>query len=272
MANEISKKTHEHLAGVAKLERQPRVRDQVREAVSAAQKTAFRVVCETRLGPLDRGLEGQGRGRLRLVLLEALVEALDLVLEAAGVGLGLGARGEAGDVGTGSLDAAERDGERQGGGSGDGGGRGGLVGRGLDDDRRAAGRGRGGARGGGLWGRILRYERGGWKGEGGREREREREGVVSPTGEASFFLPRTPLSLPLPSARLDLDLRDPGPRARARYPTQRVARRVRSRAGRLERGAARANFLAKRGERGERGEGQTLVDRARQQQHAFGVN
>jgi hypothetical protein len=122
----------------------------VGQAVGAAQQARLAVVGKALLGALDGGLEGEGRGRVGLVLLEALVEALDLVLEAAGVGLALAAGREAGDVGLGGLDAAERDGEREGGGGGDGARRGGVgLGGGLGDDGGAAGGGRG-ARGGGL--------------------------------------------------------------------------------------------------------------------------
>jgi hypothetical protein len=140
----------------------------VRQAVGAAQQPCLAIVGKALLRALDGRLERKSRRRVGLVLLEALAEALDLVLEAAGVGLGLGARGQAGDVGAGGLDAAEGDGERQGGGGGDGGGRRGLVGRGLGDDSRAAGRGGGGAGGGGL----LLFRSGsrisGWR--GGEER------------------------------------------------------------------------------------------------------
>ncbi len=60
--------THEDLAGVAILQRQAGVRDQVGQAVLAAQQTSLRVVGEAVLGALNGRRQRQSGGRALLVL------------------------------------------------------------------------------------------------------------------------------------------------------------------------------------------------------------
>mmetsp|Transcript_17847 Transcript_17847/g.46455 ORF Transcript_17847/g.46455 Transcript_17847/m.46455 type:complete len:275 (+) Transcript_17847:76-900(+) len=107
----------EHLAGVAVLERQAGVGDQVRQPVGAAQHALVRVVRKALVGAVDGGLQGQGRGGARLELLQPLLQGLDLLLLQLLVGLRLRAGGESRNIGVRGRGA-----ERQAGGHGKGGG------------------------------------------------------------------------------------------------------------------------------------------------------
>lgn len=62
------KATHKDLAGVAVAQRQSGVRDQVRQAVGAAQQARLGVVGKARLGALHGGLEGQSGRAVGVVL------------------------------------------------------------------------------------------------------------------------------------------------------------------------------------------------------------
>lgn len=64
----MQKATHEDLAGVAVLQGQTRVSNQVGQAISAAQQASLGVVGEAGLGALHGGLQGQGGSGVRLVL------------------------------------------------------------------------------------------------------------------------------------------------------------------------------------------------------------
>lgn len=75
--------------------------DEVGQPVGAAEQAELPVVLEPALRLLDGGLDGERRGRVGGVLLEGGGELLDRLLLALGEGLGVLARGQAGDVGGG---------------------------------------------------------------------------------------------------------------------------------------------------------------------------
>mmetsp|Transcript_9468 Transcript_9468/g.15943 ORF Transcript_9468/g.15943 Transcript_9468/m.15943 type:complete len:258 (-) Transcript_9468:77-850(-) len=89
----------EDLTGVAVLDGETGVGNQVGQPVGATQGTLARVVSKSLVGAIDGGLERQGGGGAGVVLLQALLQRLHLLLLLLGVGLGLGARGEPGDIG-----------------------------------------------------------------------------------------------------------------------------------------------------------------------------
>jgi hypothetical protein len=60
--------THKDLAGVPVLQGQPRVRDEVGQAIGTAEQASLCVVGKARLGALNGRLQGQGGCAVRLVL------------------------------------------------------------------------------------------------------------------------------------------------------------------------------------------------------------
>ena len=60
--------THQSFAGVAIADGQPRVRDEVGQAISAAQQALLCICGKALLCPLNAGVQSQGGGRVSLVL------------------------------------------------------------------------------------------------------------------------------------------------------------------------------------------------------------
>ena len=102
------KPTYKDITSMAVFECKAGVRDQVGQAVSAAQQALLGIVVKATLGLFNSGLQGKCGSRVGLVQLQALLQPLDLVLLDLGKRLALGTGGEATDISIGRLHAAKR--------------------------------------------------------------------------------------------------------------------------------------------------------------------
>lgn len=107
MRQRAGTRAYQDITSVSIAESKSRICDQMGQAIVTAEKTLTTVVVKALLGLLDGSLQGQGRGRTGLILLEALVQRLDLILLALGKCLAISAGCQARNVGISCINSTE---------------------------------------------------------------------------------------------------------------------------------------------------------------------